>query len=61
MQQSVVADEKGEPVWSEETTGADITEAYNRFYDALGSEDPETVEFRKEAARRGFERVEWAE
>lgn len=42
-----------------ELRGDEITEAYNRVYGPHGGEDPETAEFRKEAARRGFERTEW--
>lgn len=37
----------------------EITAAYNRVYSAEYGEDPETAEFRKEAARRSFERTEW--
>ena len=43
--------EKRKPLWSEGMTGEEIMEAYNRVYDALGSEDPETAEFWREAAR----------
>ncbi|GAA5502138.1 hypothetical protein Dxin01_01877 [Deinococcus xinjiangensis] len=43
----------------QELRGKEITEAYNRVYGAMGGEDPETAEFRQEAARRGFERTEW--
>ena len=42
-----------------ELRSQEITESYNRAYGPLGGEDPETAEFRKEAARRGFARTEW--
>jgi hypothetical protein len=34
-----------------------ITEQLNKVYDSLGGQDPETAEFVREAARRGFERA----
>ena len=39
--------------------GEAITEAYNRVYGPVGGEDPETSEFRREAAKRTFERDPW--
>lgn len=42
-----------------EQEDAAITEKLNAIYGPMGGEDPETAEFRKEAARRAFERSEW--
>lgn len=36
-----------------------ITDKLNEVYGPMGGEDPQTREFRREAARRGFERSEW--
>lgn len=59
MQESGVTDEKKDSVWWQGMTDEEITESYNRVYGPMGGKDPETREFRKEAARRAFERSEW--